>query len=43
MHAWLLRSTSDSVVKIIHHLLADVKLNVKNRCVFFTDYAILLT
>ena len=39
----LLRSTSDSVIKIIHYLFADVKLNVKNSCVFFTNYAILLT
>ena len=43
MDACLLRSTSDSVVKIIHHLLVDVKLNMKNSCVFFTNYAILLT
>ena len=43
MDVCLLYSTSDSVVKIIHHLLADVKLNMKNSCVFFTNYAILLT
>ena len=34
MDAYLLRSTSDLVVKIIHHLLPDVKLNMKNPCVF---------